>query len=537
MTAGADTDLANRDFDRAAAHFRAGRGSEAAKLCRAIIARQPDHAAALHLLGLLAGQSGDAGQARRLLERAAALRPADAGLIVNLGLACRLDGNLAAAVERFREAVRLAPGLPEARYNLAEALRLAGDDAGAAAEYRRLTHDHPRHADGWASLAQLHERRGETDAAQECAARALASDATHPVAGIVAAQLEMRRGDVAAARARLETLGADRRLAGTNAALVQYLLGNALDAQARHAESFAAWSRANAILAREWKARPARRVSPYDPATAVRLRPLLDLAPPTVPAGSPPPVFLIGFPRSGTTLLERVLRAHPRVAVVEEQETLAPLLEDFVLAPDGTARAAGLDAAAVAAYRAAYRELTRRLTGAADGQVVIDKMPLYTLFLPLIRRVFPDANIIMALRDPRDVCLSCFAQNFGLNAAMAQFLDIGKTARYYATVVGLGLEALERPPIRALRVRYEDLIENLEGEARRALDFLGLEWDPAVLRWRERLAGARVTTPSYRQVARPLYRSSVGRWRAYAGELAPALPALEPYVAALGYPA
>ena len=536
MTAGADTRFGNSDFEEAAAHFRAGRVVEAETLCRAIVARQPEHAAALQLLGMLVGQAGDPVEARNLLERAAALRPDNAGLIVNLGLACRLGGDLPAAVARFREAVQLASGLPEARYNLAEALRLAGDDEAAAAEYRRLTETHPRHADGWASLAQLHERRGETEAAQDCALRALACDAGHPVAGIVAAQLEMRRGEAAAARARLEALAGGRRLAGTNVALAQYLLGNALDAERRHADAFDAWSRANATLARAWLARKGGRISPYDPATAARLRPLLDVEPPRVQSTAPAPVFLLGFPRSGTTLLERVLRAHSGVTVVEEQETLAPLLEDFVLAADGVERIAGMDAAALEPYRAGYRDLTRRLAAALDGQLVIDKMPLYTLFLPLIRHVFPDARIILALRDPRDVCLSCFAQNFALNAAMAQFLDIGTTASYYATVMGLGLESLKRRPGCTLSVRYEALIDDLEGEARRILEFLGLEWDPAVLRWRERIVGTRVTTPSYRQIARPLYRSSTGRWHSFAPELAPALPVLKPYVAALGYP-
>ena len=276
MTAGADERFAISAFDEAAAHFRAGRAAEAARLCRAIVARQPEHAAALQLLGLLAGQAGEPAEARDLLERAAALRPEDAGLMVNLGLACRLEGDFPAAIARFREAVRLAPDLPEARYNLAEALRLAGDDEAAAAEYHRLTETHPRHADGWASLAQLHERRGEPQAAQDCALRALAVDAGHPVAGIVAAQLEMRRGEAAAARARLEALTGGRRLAGTNVALAQYLLGNAVDAERRHADAFEAWSRANGTLARAWLARKGGTISPYDPATAARLRASLD---------------------------------------------------------------------------------------------------------------------------------------------------------------------------------------------------------------------------------------------------------------------
>ncbi len=143
---------------------------------------------------------------------------------------------------------------------------------------------------------------------------------------------------------------------------------------------------------------------------------------------------------------------------------------------------------------------------------------------------------MVALRDPRDACLSCFMQRFQLNDAMANFLDLAETARTYAAVMGLWLHYREALPLAWHEYRYEDLVEDFEGELRRVLDFIGAGWHDDVARYREKTGRPAVTTPSYGQVTRPLYKSAIGRWRAYRDELAPVLPTLEPLVAAFGYP-
>jgi hypothetical protein len=248
----------------------------------------------------------------------------------------------------------------------------------------------------------------------------------------------------------------------------------------------------------------------------------------------PGPFFLMGFPRSGTTLLDRMLSAHPDVVSVEEQETLVDAQRDFLLPPHGTERLISISEDVRRTYEEAYR---RRLADAAQqtAPVILDKLPLHTIFLPLINRLLPGSRVIFVVRDPRDVCLSCFMQRFELNTAMSHFLDLGTTASYYRAVMQLGLASLDRLPIRARLVRYESLITEPEPLLRELVSFLGLDWDPAVLRYREKLAGSRITTPSYRQVSQPLYRSSIGRWRRYAPELESVLPELQPLVSQLGY--
>jgi hypothetical protein len=126
-------------------------------------------------------------------------------------------------------------------------------------------------------------------------------------------------------------------------------------------------------------------------------------------------------------------------------------------------------------------------------------------------------------------------QTFELNEAMAHFLDLELTADYYAAVMDLALASLERLPIASLMVRYEALVDDPETACRSLIDFLGADWDPAVLRWHEDQGGRQIETPSYRQVAQPMYRSAVGRWRRYETELAPVLERLAPIAARLGY--
>jgi hypothetical protein len=131
--------------------------------------------------------------------------------------------------------------------------------------------------------------------------------------------------------------------------------------------------------------------------------------------------------------------------------------------------------------------------------------------------------------------LSCFMQRFELNTAMAHFLDLEMTTAYYQAVMELALDSLERLPVRHRQVRYEDLVTQPQPILRDLISFMGLDWDPAVLDYRSQVEGSRIDTPSYRQVAQPLYRSSIGRWRRYAEQLEPVMGTLAPLVSRLGY--
>jgi hypothetical protein len=250
---------------------------------------------------------------------------------------------------------------------------------------------------------------------------------------------------------------------------------------------------------------------------------------------TPAPVFLVGFPRSGTTLLDQILSSHSRIVCIEEREHFANALAGVIGDKEKLARFAELSDREIETARADYWRRVRAEEAPPEGAIVVDKLPLNIVVLPLIKRVFPDAKIIFALRDPRDVILSCYQQRFGMNAAMAQFLQLDTAAGYYDAIMRLLEICRERLELDLHQVRYEDVVADLEGAARGLAAFLGVPFEAGMLRFRETALKRDINTPSARQVIQPLYNRSIGRWRRYTQQLAPVLPALSAWAARFGY--
>jgi len=254
----------------------------------------------------------------------------------------------------------------------------------------------------------------------------------------------------------------------------------------------------------------------------------------------PTPVFLVGFPRSGTTLLDQILHAHSAVRTLEEKPTLTKMTTDFL---DGKNRGENrlqalshLTGKQIAFYRSDYWERVCRVLGTYDkGSVIVDKLPLNIVWLGLIYCFFPDAKVIVALRDPRDVALSNFMQLFQLNRSMYHFLSLEGTAAFYGAVMDLYHHYRSVLPLNRIEIRYEDLVHHTASELVRLIDFLGLNWEDGILEFHGAAKQRKITTPSYRQVVKPIYRQAVGRWRNYRKHLQPVLPELAPFVKAFGY--
>lgn len=248
-------------------------------------------------------------------------------------------------------------------------------------------------------------------------------------------------------------------------------------------------------------------------------------------------VFLLGFPRSGTTLLEQVLAAHPDVVTLEEAPTLATAYQAFLSDADACARLAQLEAEEAAAWVGHYWDGIRGQGVNVAGRVFIDKQPAGTLHLPVIARLFPHAKILFALRDPRDVVLSCFRQAFQINAMTYAFTDLTETALCYDACMTLAGIARQRFTLAWHDVRHEALVGDFAGEVAGILAFLGLEHVTAMQDFAARARARTIRTPSANQVRAGLNAGGVGRWQKYRRELAPVLPVLAPWVARLGYAA
>jgi hypothetical protein len=246
--------------------------------------------------------------------------------------------------------------------------------------------------------------------------------------------------------------------------------------------------------------------------------------------------FLVGFPRSGTTLLDTVLLGHPQITVLEEKPMVAmlgdafgrtPLLEDLN----------NLTGPQIRRLRRAYLDELRRGIGSSDmDTLVVDKHPMNIRSAGFIHRIFPRAKFVLALRHPCDCVLSCFMQNFMLNDATVNFLRLDQSAKLYAAAMELWNAYKASLNLDTFIVKYEDLVGDLRTAAVPLIEFLGLPWDDKVLEFQEtaRSRGL-IPTPSYAEVARPLYGQARGRWKNYSEQMKPVLPVLEPWIDEFGY--
>lgn len=250
---------------------------------------------------------------------------------------------------------------------------------------------------------------------------------------------------------------------------------------------------------------------------------------------------LASFPRSGTTLLEQVLDSHSGLVSSDEREVFGrdifPAMWCTAKTPLPTVTA--LDAIPVERWTAQRERCLNYFEAALNepirDRVHLDKNPTMTLLIPGMLRLFPEARLLIALRDPRDVVVSCFMQYLHLNPNSVCYLTLERTARRYAHDMGIWRRLREMISSPWLEVRYEDTVAELEKEARRALEFLELPWEPQVLKYRERLKEKAVSSPTYEAVSKPIYTSAIGRWKNYQKYLEPCLEILQPSIEAFGY--
>ena len=248
-------------------------------------------------------------------------------------------------------------------------------------------------------------------------------------------------------------------------------------------------------------------------------------------------VFLIGFPRSGTTLLENILASHPDVVALEEKVLFADAVREFMSVRHPSDEPKPMTAADIARHREIYWRNARQFGVTVEGKVFIDKHPFNASKLPLVAKMFPHAKILFAVRDPRDVVLSCFRRAFQMNSAVYEFLTLDGAARYYDATMALSAIYYETLGLDWHDVRHETLLDDFVGETERVCAFLGVPWVPQMTRFAESARARQVATASAAQVRQGLNREGMDQWRHYASEMAPVQPILAPWVKRFGYPA
>lgn len=517
--------------------LRMGRPEEAEALADALLRDNPDDSEALYLKGMCRRAVYDYPGALEIFRDLDARTPGQAGVLIFLGLAHQGMGQRKEAAEAFAKAEEANPDQPLAAFYHGMALFDLGEKNEAVAAYERCLKLDPNQVACLRSLAHTLSSMRRHDDAEKVADRGLALAPGDPVLAAVKSDADIRRGDADAARQRLEKVSLNN-ASPSNAALALKSLGDAREVLGDHDGAFAAWAEANQ-RERDW-ALPAfgNDETPYSLAGARRSKFFFENAEglETPEADGPAPVFLVGFPRSGTTLLENILAAHPKITTSEEKAHAWAILSETGEYQAKLPDLMGRDPSELQEWRDAYWARACPDGKPKDGAVFIDKLPANLAWIGVLSHVFPGAKFLMAVRDPRDCVLSAFQQRFAMGAAMFRMLDMEDAAAWYDASFGAAEAARKAKPGMPVHVvRYEALVEDLEGEARQAIDFLGLDWDEAVLDYRQKAAGRTINTPSGPQVDKPVYSDSVKRWTRYREHLAPAMPFLDSWVEYWGY--
>ena len=556
------------DFQQAIAFFESGRYEEAEVCCRRLLAQGPDPHA-LHMLALIRADAGAVQEALQLLQQALGLGAQHPAIHLAHGRVLLNLGRSADALAAFRASLALDDRQPEvvallgktlltvgrsseARGLLDSALVLQPGEAclrevsgnihlalgqhdQAAREFERALAADPARSESHINLASIQEQLGRTEELSRLLETGLTRWPGQPALLFLQARLQ-RTENPAAARETLLALHAERSITPALDRDIEYELGRCADALGDVDTAMAHFHAANdKALAVAAPAPALERMFPRQLASLKRLYSGEHL-PPSGQPERPMPAFLVGFPRSGTTLLDTMLGAHPDLWVMEEQPTVQVLLDGYLAYGLGYADDLGrLTPPQLAGLRAVYQRAARS-AGWDGAKGLIDKAPFATAHLGLIQQVFPAAPVIFLARHPCDVVLSCVMSSFEINSGTVHFGRLETAVSLYCGVMELWQLYVARLPMRHIVLRYEDLIEAPERELRRLLQFLDLTWSPRVLEHAEAARHrGRITTPSYDQVNRPLYRYARDRWRRYRKYLEPHLPALRPHIEAFGY--
>ena len=516
---------------QAAEHQRAGRLRESEPLLRRVLEREPDEIDALRMLARVAEEAERLGEAERLLRRVIALAPTHDEAELALARVLKQREKMPEALAHCAATVSRSPRNALARYLHASFLAHAGHHEEALAEYEACLAIRPDNAAAWVGLGHLRKTLGHQAEGIAAYREALK---LHPDYGEVwwsLANLKTFRfsaEDVAEMERRLSAPGLDED------ARVQFLfaLAKAREDAGEHARAFETYAEANA--------RQRMRVS-HDPVASElmneRIRasftPALFARHAVTPhSGEPVPIFIVGLPRSGSTLLEQILASHPLVEGTAELPDIGRICSEISRRypgpryPDAIAQ---MDAVEFRELGNMYLERTRRMR--SGKPFFTDKMPNNFASVGLIRLILPQACIVDARRHPLDSCLGCFKQHFALGQSFTYDLD--DLADFYLGYRSLMQHWHEVLPGQVLDFRLEELIRDQEAQTRRLLDHCGLPWDDACLDF-HRTARA-VRTASSEQVRQPLYDSSVDYWRRFREQLSPLLDALGPSILADGW--
>jgi len=512
-----------KQLEQGIEHHKAGRGEEAERIYRSVLAKVPNQPDALNLLGVLAMEAGSHEAAFDFLERAVGARPKDPAILNNYGNALSLVRRFEDAIKHLERALAIKPDMADAWLNLGRTLNLAGQGERALKCFDRLLKLRPDSHSAKSGVSRAYLSLGRTKEAEDTA-RELIAVAPGMSSGYVNLTNAVKFKQGAPEIEQVEALIGSKDTSTKELRGLQFAAAKMYDDVGRYDDAFRYFDLANKSVAGKYDAKAIENAYAELKKTYTRKffeergKSGLD---------SERPVFIVGMPRSGTTLTETIIGAHPLAHAAGELETIKRCereMADLVFRDDGIQKnARTLSWVGVEVLAQRYLDAIDAKTRNAAAKRITDKMPHNFQGVGFIAMLFPNARIIHTKRSPFDTCLSIWQQNF--NDAHSYARNLSDLGHHYAHYLQLMQHWREVLPGRMLEIEYEDLVENQEEVSRKLIDFVGLPWDEACLRPQD--VKRTVLTASVWQVRQPVYKRSAGRWKNYEQHLGPLKDALK----------
>ncbi len=578
--ANATANAIDNRLEQAKQRHRQGHIDAAEAVYLDILKSSPDHAQSQQMVAIVALQRGELQKAEQLFKRAIALDDKQADFHSNLGnvyagqnlpleayncfkRAIDLDPNNLTALNNAATALLSLQRGDEAKPLLLRVLAISANDADASlnlasvhlaqadihaaiAVLRQGLEYNPQHVDLLVQLASNLEMINELDEAQQLIEQVNSQNAANSQNGIsgrvsLLSGIIYRRQKRFAEAEQFLQRALQQGLAASEKTEAYNQLGLVLDVNGKAQQAFAAFTKSNdmmsTIVGDKKLIGAAFNQEVSDISKFVAKEQAFAKTKPSTVAANFSPIFFVGFPRSGTTLMEQILKAHPKLVTTDERSPLTAMANELRNSKQGYPNSLEhLSDAELEQLRQHYIDWCEEHLGDISNLQVIDKMPMNIVHLGLAKILFPNAKVVVALRDPRDVCLSCFMQKFEVNSAMANFLDLDKTAFTYQQVMNLWLQYRQLFAGSWLEYKYEHLVEDFDTTIKRTLNFIGVGWHDSINDYRQAAQGRAISTPSYRDVTTKINNSAMGRWRAYQPELHKVLPVVAEFVEFYEYP-
>ncbi|MDA9238681.1 tetratricopeptide repeat protein [Planktomarina sp.] len=524
-----------------AAHAGLGQHTDAITSYKKAITIEPNYVDAYYNLGFALREKGNLEEAVKNFNKVILLNPNYVDAYNNVAVTLEKQGKLEEAVISYNKAISIKPDYADAYFNMASTLEAQGKLEEAIGAYKKTLDITPDYSAAWSNGARALEGWNKLEqldlwlkkAFNEC-------KILPPELQFQRAKLLWRNKEYERTTDIINAINFDL--------ITDNLKKECLNLEAKCFEALKDFDKAyksfEEMNSLAKKSSEFEQCNPKNYLQEIRnqLAKLNSRPAPIFPDYKTPqpnydPAFLVGFPRSGTTLLDTILRSHSCVEVVEEKPT-TKAAQTFIYKNNHTDIVNQLlPSALLSGARKAYRaELNKHLSKVNSNSVCIDKLPLNLVKAPLINHLYPKAKFILALRHPMDTILSCWMQNFALNPAMAVMTDLDQTVDLYC----LGMETFKKAwtdyNLNVHLIKYEDLLENLAEETTALLQFLDLDWEPQMKDYQDTaIKRGKINTPSYSQVVQPIYKSAKYRWLKYEKYLDKYLEQVTPWIDEFGY--